>query len=121
LVPFEYPVILVGGPLDAPSLPIVVPALSKLIMTMTSVISPVVPDTNLRQLIQDCYNVGATVLYLQIGRSPFYRLYGKLLSQDQHPIVTPDRYSQYVQELLPSGLLGQLRTHNSGRSIPEFK
>ncbi len=81
-------------------------------MTLTSVMSPVVPDSDLRQLIQDCYNVGATALYLQIGRSPFYRLYGKLLSQDQHPIVTPDRYSQYVQELLPSELLREYQTQH---------
>lgn len=77
-------------------------------MTPTSV--TVSSDVDLRQLIQDCYNVGATALYLQIGRSPFYRLYGKLICQDHYPIVTPDRYSQYVQALLMPDLLREYQS-----------
>ena len=77
-------------------------------MTPTSV--TVSSDLDLRELIQDCYNVGATALYLQIGRSPFYRLYGKLLCQDHYPIVTPDRYSQYVQALLMPDLLREYQS-----------
>jgi twitching motility protein PilT len=62
---------------------------------------------SIRSLIQDAYNQGATALYLQIGRSPFYRLHGKLISQDNFPIVTPDRFSHYIQEILTPPQLKQ--------------
>lgn len=71
------------------------------------------PETRLldiRAIIQDCYNAGATALYIQIGRSPFYRLFGKLVSQDHYPIVTPELYSQAIQAILPPHLLQQYQT-----------
>ncbi|MEB3292573.1 MAG: PilT/PilU family type 4a pilus ATPase [Synechococcales bacterium] len=58
------------------------------------------PPSELAYLVQDAYNRGATALYLQIGRSPFYRLHGKLMPQDQFAIVTPARFSDYIQEIL---------------------
>jgi twitching motility protein PilT len=61
--------------------------------------------TSIRMLIQDAYNQGATALYMQIGRSPFFRVHGKLIPQDHLSILTPDRFSHYVQEILtPSQL-----------------
>jgi twitching motility protein PilT len=55
---------------------------------------------SVRNLVQAAYNHGATALYMQIGRSPFYRLYGKPVPQDQFPVVTPEVFSRYIQELL---------------------
>ncbi|MBD2328760.1 PilT/PilU family type 4a pilus ATPase [Alkalinema sp. FACHB-956] len=63
-----------------------------------------------RQLIYTAYHQGATALYIQIGRSPFYRLHGKLMPQAQLPIVTPERFSQYVQDLLPPDCVQIYRT-----------
>ena len=74
-------------------------------MNLTPAMPASSESCDIRQLIQDCYNAGATALYLQIGRSPFFRLHGKIVPQDHFPIVTPDRYSQLVQDLLPSHLL----------------
>lgn len=74
-------------------------------MNPTPVMSSSSESCDIRQLVQDCYNAGATALYIQIGRSPFFRLHGKIVPQDHFPIVTPDRYSQLVQDLLPNHLL----------------
>jgi twitching motility protein PilT len=71
-------------------------------MTAIQVSTDPVPQaaTSIRILIQDAYNQGATALYMQIGRSPFFRVHGKLVPQDDLPILTPDRFSHYVQEVL---------------------
>jgi twitching motility protein PilT len=53
--------------------------------------------TSLRHLIQDAYNNGATALYMQIGRPPFYRLHGKLVAQEQYPVVTPEIFSGFIR------------------------
>jgi twitching motility protein PilT len=55
---------------------------------------------SVRHLVQAAYNHGATALYMQIGRSPFYRLYGKPVPQEQYPVVTPVVFGRYIQELL---------------------
>jgi twitching motility protein PilT len=55
---------------------------------------------SVRHLVQTAYNYGATALYMQIGRSPFYRLYGKPVPQEQYPVVTPELFGRYIQELL---------------------
>jgi twitching motility protein PilT len=65
---------------------------------------------SMRQLVQDAYNQGATALYMQIGRSPFYRLHGKVMPQEQFPIVTPELFSRYLQELLTPEQLKQYST-----------
>lgn len=54
----------------------------------------------IRQLIQDAYNHGATALYMQIGRPPFYRLHGKLVAQEHYPVVNPQIFSGFIQECL---------------------
>jgi twitching motility protein PilT len=74
--------------------------------------------SSIRDLIQDAYNQGASGLYLQIGRTPFYRLHGKLVPQDQCSVITPDRYSHYIQEILsPSQLKQYLATQKLDESI----
>jgi twitching motility protein PilT len=62
---------------------------------------------SIRALIQDAYNQGATALYMQIGRSPFYRLHGKLVAQEQFPVITPELFSRYIQECLSPEQLKQ--------------
>jgi twitching motility protein PilT len=78
-------------------------------MTATQVLSDAAqPDQrSIRDLIQEAYNQGATGVYLQIGRSPFYRLHGKLVPQDHHATLTPGRFSHYVQEVLTPEQLKQ--------------
>jgi twitching motility protein PilT len=78
---------------------------------------------DIRRLIQDCYNAGATALYIQIGRSPFFRLHGKTVPQESFPIITPDRYSQIIQDLLPDSLLRLYREQqklDTDITIPGF-
>ena len=79
--------------------------------------------SSVRLLIQDVYNQGATALYMQIGRAPFYRIHGKLAPQDHLPILTPDRFSHYVQEVLtPPQLKQYLATQklDANVQIPGF-
>ncbi len=74
--------------------------------------------TSIRLLIQDAYNQGATALYMQIGRSPFFRVHGKLIPQDHLPILTPDRFSHYVQEVLtPPQLKHYLETQKLDTNV----
>ncbi len=56
--------------------------------------------SSIRTIIQDAWDRGATALYLQAGRPPFYRLSGKLLPQDHFPPLTPDQFRHYLQEVL---------------------
>lgn len=71
-------------------------------MTATQAPAATQPDavTSIRFFIQDAHNCGATALYLQAGRSPFYRINGKLLPQEQFPALTPEQFRQYLQEIL---------------------
>jgi twitching motility protein PilT len=62
---------------------------------------------SIRLIIQDACNRGATTVYLQAGRSPFYRLSGKLLPQEHLPILTPDQFHQYLHEILTPQQLRQ--------------
>jgi twitching motility protein PilT len=55
---------------------------------------------SIRHLIQDAYNHGATAVYMQIGRPPFYRLHGKLVAQENYPVVNPEGFSRFIQECL---------------------
>ncbi|QZZ20524.1 PilT/PilU family type 4a pilus ATPase [Leptothermofonsia sichuanensis E412] len=57
-------------------------------------------SASIRFIIQDAYDRGATALYLQPGRPPFYRLTGKLLPQDHIAPLTPEQFRQYLQEVL---------------------
>ncbi|MCU0549668.1 MAG: PilT/PilU family type 4a pilus ATPase [Leptolyngbya sp. Prado105] len=88
-------------------------------MTATQV-SPIATQTaaSIRELVQNAYNQGASGLYLQIGRAPFYRLHGKLVPQDQFAVITPDRYSHYIQEILsPTQLKQYLETQKLDASV----
>ena len=94
-------------------------------MTAIQVSDHPAPQTanSVRLLIQDAYNQGATALYMQIGRTPFYRIHGKLISQDQLPILTPDRFSHYVQEVLTPDQLKHYREAqklDTNAQIPGF-
>ncbi|HEY9885141.1 MAG TPA: hypothetical protein V6C98_16155, partial [Thermosynechococcaceae cyanobacterium] len=60
---------------------------------------PDVP-TSIRSVIQDAHNRGATALYLQPGRPPFYRMSGKLLPQDHLAPLAPEQFRHYLQEVL---------------------
>jgi twitching motility protein PilT len=55
---------------------------------------------SIRLVIQDAHNRGATSLYLQPGRPPFYRISGRLLPQEHFSILTPDQFRHYIQEIL---------------------
>lgn len=88
-------------------------------MTATQV-SSTTPQTaaSVRDLVQDAYHQGASSLYMQIGRAPFYRLQGKLIPQDHFALITPDRYNHYIQEILsPSQLKQYLETQKLDASV----
>jgi twitching motility protein PilT len=63
---------------------------------------PTTVDTSasVRLIIQDAHDRGATALYLQTGRPPFYRLSGKLLPQEHIAPLTLDQFRHYLRELL---------------------
>jgi twitching motility protein PilT len=88
-------------------------------MTATQVSSTATQTAgSVRTLIQDAYNQGASGLYLQIGRTPFYRLHGKLVPQDQFAVITPDRHSHYLQEILtPSQIQHYLETQKLDATV----
>jgi twitching motility protein PilT len=71
-------------------------------MTATQVSSgtPIKSPDSIRKIIQDACDRRASVLYLQIGRPPFYRISGEMSPQGHFPIVTPDRFQHYLQEVL---------------------
>ncbi len=78
---------------------------------------------SIRFIIQDAYDKGATALYLQAGRPPFYRLRGKLLPQDHIAPLTPEQFRQYLQELLSPNQLKQYVTQrklDTNVRIPGF-
>jgi twitching motility protein PilT len=82
------------------------------ISQITSAPTAAMPAGSIRALVQDAYNQGATALYMQIGRSPFYRLQGKLVAQEQFPMVTPDLFSRYIQECLNPEQLAFYQKHH---------
>lgn len=85
-------------------------------MTVTSVSAQARFDstTSLRYIIQDAYNRGATAVYLQSGRPPFYRISGKLLPQEHLPPLTLEQFHQYLTELLTPN---QLQFYQAKRKI----
>ncbi len=56
--------------------------------------------TSIRQVIQDACDRGASVIYLQLGRPPFYRINGEMLPQGHFATITPDLFQHYLQEVL---------------------
>ena len=55
---------------------------------------------SIRQIIQDACDRGASVVYLQMGRPPFYRINGEMLPQGHFSTVTVDLFQHYLQEVL---------------------
>jgi twitching motility protein PilT len=84
---------------------------SEPITGVSQITSAATTSSSIRQLIQNAYNQGATALYMQIGRSPFYRLHGKLVAQEQFPVVTPERFSRFIQECLNPEQLKHYQKH----------
>ena len=79
--------------------------------------------TSIRAVIQDAYDRGATALYLQAGRPPFFRIKGKLLPQDHLAILTPDQFRHHLNEVLTPDQLKQYlnkRKLDADVSIPGF-
>jgi twitching motility protein PilT len=66
---------------------------------------------SVRFIIQDACDRGATALYLQAGRPPFYRISGKLLPQDHIPPLTPEQFQRYIQEVLSPKQLKYYQEH----------
>ena len=88
-------------------------SLSSTAMTLTHVPNNAqlqAPDT-VRAIIQDACDRGATGIYLQPGRPPFYRLRGKLLPQDQFTALSSEVFQHYLQELLSPKQLQHYQTH----------
>ncbi|WP_421655179.1 type IV pilus twitching motility protein PilT [Leptothermofonsia sp. ETS-13] len=80
-------------------------------------------STSIRFIIQDAYDRGATALYLQPGRPPFYRLSGKLLPQDHIAPLTPEQFRQYLHEVLSPKQLKYYLEHrklDADARIPGF-
>lgn len=80
-------------------------------MTVTSAASRSSSSVSIRFIIQDAYNRGATKLYLQAGRPPFYGISGKLLPQDHFPALTLEQFHQYLHEILTPQQLQHYLTH----------
>ncbi len=55
---------------------------------------------SIRQIIQDACDRGASVVYLQMGRPPFYRINGEMRPQGHFSTVTADMFQHYLQEVL---------------------
>lgn len=71
-------------------------------MTATQVSADSAPRAlpSIRHVIQDAYDRGATALYIQIGRPPFYRIQGKLIPQDHLAVIVPEQFGRYLEEIL---------------------
>lgn len=79
--------------------------------------------TSIRLIIQDAYDRGATAVYLQAGRSPFYRISGKLLPQEHLSPLTPEHFRHYLHEVLNPQQLQQYQVHRKldvNACIPGF-
>ncbi len=66
---------------------------------------------SIRVIVQDCCDRGATAVYLQAGRPPFYRLSGKLLPQDHFAPLPIEVFRQYLQEVLSPQQIKQYIAH----------
>jgi len=71
-------------------------------------------STSIRFIIQDACNRGATALYLQAGRPPFYRIRGKLLPQDHFAVLTANQFHQYLHEILT---VAQMEQYQANRKL----
>lgn len=82
-------------------------------MTVTSVSaeSRFESETSIRFIIQDADNRGATAIYLQPGRPPFYRLEGRLLPQEHLSSLTLEQFRRYLREILSPQQLHHYQTH----------
>lgn len=71
-------------------------------MTATTSSSEVKFDgvISIRSIIQDAYNRGASAVYLQAGRPPFFRIRGKLLPQEHIVPLTSEQFHCYLREVL---------------------
>lgn len=82
-------------------------------MTATQV--PQNPSLNIpptiRAIIQDACDRGATALYLQSGRPPFYRMSGKLLPQEHFAPLSLEAFRHYLQEVLTPQQLQYYQTN----------
>ncbi|MDX2229025.1 MAG: PilT/PilU family type 4a pilus ATPase [Leptolyngbyaceae cyanobacterium bins.349] len=85
---------------------------------MTATHVPPNPPLNLpgtiRAIIQDACDRGATALYLQPGRPPFYRLSGKLLPQEHFASLPIEAFRHYLQEVLSPQ---QLQHYQANRKL----
>ncbi|NJP10627.1 MAG: PilT/PilU family type 4a pilus ATPase [Leptolyngbyaceae cyanobacterium RU_5_1] len=66
---------------------------------------------SIRFIVQDAHNRGATAVYLQVGRTPFYRISGKLLPQEHFAALAVEQFRHYLQEVLSPQQLKQYLTH----------
>ncbi|MGA7935324.1 MAG: NfeD family protein [Kovacikia sp.] len=66
--------------------------------------------SSIRLLIQDAFYRGATAIYLQVGRPPFYRINGKLLPQKHVSTLSSENFQNFISELLTSEQLEQYQT-----------
>jgi twitching motility protein PilT len=86
-------------------------------MTATPMTAPVSAEpprnapASIRVIIQNACDQGATGVYLQSGRSPFFRLNGKMLPQDQFSILSVEQFRHYLQETLTSQQLKHYIEH----------
>lgn len=94
-------------------------------MTATSVSAESHSDSlaSIRSVVQDAYNRGASAIYLQPGRPPFYRISGKLLPQEHLPALSPEQFRKYLQEILTPQQFHHYQTHrklDTNIRIPGF-
>jgi len=68
-----------------------------------------IPST-IRTIIQDACDRGATAIYLQSGRPPFYRMSGKLLPQEKYAPLSVEAFRHYLQEVLSPQQLQHYQT-----------
>ncbi|MDX2244583.1 MAG: PilT/PilU family type 4a pilus ATPase [Leptolyngbyaceae cyanobacterium bins.302] len=68
--------------------------------TQVSANPPLNLPATVRAIVQDACDRGATAVYLQPGRPPFYRLSGKLLPQEQFAALSIEAFRHYLQEVL---------------------
>ncbi|GAB4319072.1 MAG: hypothetical protein OHK0047_00960 [Leptolyngbyaceae cyanobacterium] len=62
--------------------------------------TPLNVPSSIRQIIQDACDRGASAVYLQVGRPPFYHLGGKLLPQEHFSTLGNEQFHHYLKELL---------------------
>lgn len=82
-------------------------------MTAADVPTQITPDTpaSICNIITDAHRRGATAIYLQPGRPPFYRISGKLLPQDHFTPLGAEQFRHYLQEVLSSEQLKFYAAH----------